>query len=208
MIRTLFAVALAATFGLSLSACQPRSGAATGEQTGGLSLGDPVPEIYDWHFLNHGPSGELTFGDEDFAEGVSLFRLTCAPRSRTVEVSWGYPGEAVLTSGTATGTFRAGQTTQSDHPVFTALRDNGVLAVGLSGADLTLKAKGPGRAGLTAFFDYCERGIEPPAPAVAPVIEPVPVEEGVVEEAVPTEPVDGDAPAEPATPAPVEPPAT
>lgn len=208
MIRILSATAVAATFGLALSACQPGGSVGSAERTAGIAPGEPVPEIYDWRFLTHETSGELNFGDEDFAEGISLFHLRCTPRSRIVEVSWGYPGEAVLTSGTATGTFRADEKTQSDHPVFTALKDNGVLAVGLSGADMTLKTKAPGRAQLAAFFDYCNRGPEI-APQPTPPVVDVPSDEALATEVVPgseTTPVDHAA--EPAATEPAEAPVT
>lgn len=220
MIRTLSAVAIAATFGLSMSACRPTETIEMGERQGGMARGEPVPDIYDWRFLRHDASdsltigvadtshdasrsramGELNFGADDPVEGVSLFRLTCSPQSREVKVSWGYPGEVVLTSGTATGTFRANEQTASNHPVLTALRDNGVLAVGLSGADMTLKARAAGRSALAAFFDYCERGparlvVQVPAPTEVAATVPatddaaLPVdgllEEPVVEPAVP-----------------------
>lgn len=170
MIRSLIAVG----FAMGLGACQPVSGNG-GDATGEAIRvgGDPVPPDYDWHFVAHGGSADLDFGDGDWAEGVSLFHMSCLPDSQRVGTSWDGTGEAVLTSGTATGTFRRDRDAAADHPVFAALRDGNALAVGLDDADLTLTAKDAGRTQIAAFFDYCTTPLppSPPEPVVAPPME-------------------------------------
>ena len=170
MIRTLIAPTLAAALGLLAAACNPTSEKASGVTGGGTAAprGDRMPATYDWHVLIHGGSADLDFGDGDWVEGVSLFHLSCLPGSGQVEMSWGYPENAVLTSRTATGTFEADARAGTDHPVFAALRDSGSIAVGLSGADMTLTAKAAGREEIAAFFDYCETGRQPVQPAETP----------------------------------------
>ena len=162
MIRSLVvAGAVASLAALSLVACQP-SGA--GEPPAGQAApppGDAMPATYDWHFTPHGGTGELDFGDGDWAEGVSVFTLSCLPERKTVEMNWGYEDEAVLTSGTATGTFEPSASVPTDHPVMTALKASGTLAVGLSGADMRLVAKDAGKGEIAAFFDYCDTGKHP-----------------------------------------------
>ena len=159
MIRIVSAAAIA----LSLAACQP-SGRGEAEQAAGqetLPSGDAMPTTYDWHFVAHGGSGDLDFGDGDWAEGVSVFGMSCLPESKTVEMTWGYHEEAVLTSGTATGTFQPGSSTPTDHPVITALKASGAIDVGLSAADMRLVAKDSGKGAIAAFFDYCDTGKDP-----------------------------------------------
>lgn len=166
MIRPLAVSAVVVSLAaLSLVACQPsgEAGQTAGEET--LPSGNAMPATYDWHFMAHGGSGELDFGDGDWAEGVSVFTLTCLPGSKTVEMSWGYEQEAVLTSGTATGTFRPDASTPTDHPVITALKASGAIDVGLSGADMRLVAKDAGKSEIAAFFDYCDTGRQPAPPA-------------------------------------------
>lgn len=162
MIRPLaVAVAAASMAALSLVACQP---SGEGERIAGdasLASEDGVPDTYDWHFTPHGGTGELDFGDGDWAEGVSVFTLSCLPERKTVEMSWGRDEEAVLTSATATGTFRPGVSVPTDHPVMTALKDNGALDVGLNAADMRLVGKEAGKAQIVAFFDYCDTGRNP-----------------------------------------------
>lgn len=161
---------------LALGACQPVADpeGAQGGPAAGVG-GDPVPPEYDWHFVTHGGSADLDFGDGDWAEGVSLFHMGCLPDSRKVSTSWDGAGEAVLTSGTATGTFRRDRDTAADHPVFTALRDGNALAVGLDDADLTLTAKPAGRGQVEAFFDYCTHPLPPPEPVLVPPAEQMPL---------------------------------
>ncbi|CAL1692921.1 hypothetical protein MMB232_03104 [Brevundimonas subvibrioides] len=170
MIRSL----IVAAFGLGLTACQPVSGGGGGEDVARVG-GDTVPATYDWSFVAHGGSADLDFGDGDWAEGVSLFHMSCLPDSQVVRASWDGGSEAVLTSGTATGTFRREVDAAADHPVFAALREGNALAVGMDDADLTLAAKAPGRAQIKAFFDYCTHPLPPPPePVVAAATEPVP----------------------------------
>jgi len=157
MIRTLAATAMLGLY-VGLAGCQPASETEanlTAGRMGETPMGEPIPAAYDWHFLAHGGSGDLDFGDGDWVEGVSLFHASCLPGSGTLTVSWGYPDEAVLTA--ATGTFAADQSVASDHPVFSALRAGGTLAVGLNGADMMLEAKAAGQEQLEAFFAYCAR---------------------------------------------------
>ena len=164
---------------VALTGCRPAAGGRQPVETPGR---DAVPSTYDWHFVAHGGSADLDFGDGDWAEGVSLFHLGCLPDSRRVRASWDGDGEAVLTSGTATGTFHRDTDTAADHPVFTALRDGGTLAVGLDDKDLILTARDPGRAQITGFFAYCTTPLPPqPQPAEdqpPALVEVAPVSEG------------------------------
>jgi len=155
MIRVLIVLVL----GLGLSACQP---SATGDLPTRVPDRSEVPASYDWSFVAHGGSGDLDFGDGDWAEGVSLFHASCLPDSQSVNLSWGESSDAVLTAGTATGTFRANQVVPTDDAVIRALMDTGALAVGLNGEDMVLTGKAAGRAQLAAFLDYCTT---PAAPA-------------------------------------------
>lgn len=168
MIRSLVSVVALPLAVLCVGACQPSGEGARTAGEASLPSGDAMPATYDWRFLAHGGSGELNFGDGDWAEGVSVFTLSCLPRSRSVEASWGYDEEAVLTAGTATGTFQPGVSIPTDHPVIAALRSTGALSVGLSQADMRLVGKADGKAELAAFFDYCDQGREPEAPAPTP----------------------------------------
>lgn len=172
MIRTLTAPTLAA-LGLLTAACSPTGDRTSGAATGAVRYapGERTPASYDWHVAVHGGSATLDFGDGDWVEGVSLFHLSCLAGSDEVEMSWGYPENAVLTSRTATGTFAADARAGLDNPVLTALRSSGSLAVGLSGADLTLTAKAAGQDALTTFFDYCDTGRAPPPVETAAQIE-------------------------------------
>ena len=158
MIRTVSVAVIA----LTLAACQP-SGRGEGEPAGQATLpsADAMPATWDWHFVPHGGSGDLDFGDGDWSEGVSVFGMSCLPESKAVEVTWGYQEEAVLTSGTATDTFQPASRVATDHPVITALKASGAIDVGLSGADMRLVAKDTGKAAIAAFFDYCDKGIDP-----------------------------------------------
>lgn len=174
--RSRFIVPVAASAMLALtSACQPgapeREAAAAGD---GQVFDDAVPADYDWAFTLHGGSGGLQFGDGDWAEGEHLFALSCLPRSRHVEMTWPEGGEAVLTAGTATGTFDHGGRAPTDHPVFTALKTSGVIAVGRGGSNLRLAAERAGRAAVADFFAYCDEGREPrpPEPVREPLAEP------------------------------------
>lgn len=187
MIRTVSVAVIA----LTLAACQP-SGQGEAEPAGRATppSGDALPATWDWHFTPHGGTGELDFGDGDWAEGVSVFGLSCLPESKTVEVTWGYDEEAVLTSGTATETVRPASRVATDHPVITALKASGAIDVGLRGGDMRLVAKDAGKAQIAAFFDYCDKGIDPrysaeaiaaaeaeeaaAATATAPAADPVP----------------------------------
>ncbi len=198
MIRTLSVVAVAMT----LVACQP---SGQGEPTEGPAArlsGEGVPANYDWHFTPHGGTGELDFGDGDWAEGVSVFTLSCLPDSQTVEMTWGYEEDAVLTSGTATGTFRPASRVPTDHPVMAALKSSGAIDVGLSAADMRLVAKDAGKGEIAAFFDYCDTGKNPMYSAEAAIAEDEARAAVAAEVAAQAEPAEGAAPAAEATPAP------
>ncbi|MFC5346081.1 hypothetical protein ACETK8_04650 [Brevundimonas staleyi] len=170
MIRSLaVSAAVMSMAAVSLVACQPTGSETDENATGPVVRGDAMPPTYDWHFLAHGGTGELDFGDGDWAEGVSVFTLTCLPGSKSVEMSWGYEEEAVLTSGTATGTFRPDSSATTDHPVISALKASGTISVGLSQADMRLVGKDLGEAELAAFFDYCDNGRQPAPPVEAAV---------------------------------------
>jgi hypothetical protein len=174
--RTRFVIPVFASAMLTLmSACQP--GAPEGETSAagdGLVFDDAVPADYDWAFTLHGGSGDLQFGDGDWAEGERVFALSCLPRSRQVEMTWPGGGEAVLTAGTATGTFEHAGRAPTDHPVFAALKTSGVISVGRGGSDLRLSAEREGRAAVADFFAYCDEGREPrpPEPVREPPTEP------------------------------------
>ncbi|WP_309629175.1 hypothetical protein [Brevundimonas sp.] len=199
MIRTVSVVAIA----LTLAACQPSGqgeAAPSGQAT--LPSGDAMPATYDWYFTPHGGTGELDFGDGDWAEGISVFGLSCLPETKTVQMNWGREDAAVLTSGTATGTFRPAASVPTDHPVLTALKASGAIDVGLSGADMRLVAKDTGKAEITAFFDYCDKGIHPAytPEAIAAAEAELAAAEAAQGTAAETAPA-AEAPAEPAAPA-------
>lgn len=159
MIRTVSAAAVA----LTLAACQP-SGQGEAEPAAGQAAppsGDALPATYDWYFTPHGGTGELDFGDGDWSEGVRVFTLSCLPETKTVQMNWGQEDAAVLTSGTATGTFQPATSVPTDHPVLTALKASGALDAGLGETAMRLVAKDAGKAEITAFFDYCDKGINP-----------------------------------------------
>lgn len=157
MIRSLVvSAAVAALASASLIACQPSGSTQTG-----VTSGDTIDATYDWHFTPHGGTGELDFGDGDWSEGTSVFTLSCLPETRTVRLSWGQEGEAVLTSATATDTFQSATPVPTGHPVLAALKSSGALNVGRSGTDMRLVGKEAGKAEITAFFDYCDTGKHP-----------------------------------------------
>ncbi len=148
-----------------VSACQPSAPEGEASAAGdGLVFDDAVPADYDWAFTLHGGSGDLQFGDGDWAEGEHLFALSCLPRSRQIEMTWPGGGEAVLTAGTATGTFAHASRAATDHPVFAALKTSGVISLGRGGSDLRLSAEREGRAALADFLAYCDDGREPRPP--------------------------------------------
>ena len=205
MIRSLaVSAAVAALIAVSLTACQPSGEGARTAGEARLPSDDTMPATYDWHFMAHGGSGELDFGDGDWAEGVSVFSLSCLPGSRSVEMNWGFDDEAVLTSGTATGTFRPDASAPTDHPVLSALKASGAIDVGLSAADMRLVAKDAGKGEIAAFFDYCDTGRQPPAPPVEPAAQAEANAAEIAAQAEPPAPAveaapAADAPAAPAT---------
>lgn len=200
MLRPLSAPVLGACL-LALSACNPVDDPARGETVAEAVAGpgDRVPDGYDWHYTLEGGSGDLDFGDGDWAEGKRLISLSCLPNSQEVRLHLGDEPDVVLTAGTATGTFRNDAPVPANHAVFSALRTGESLSVGSDRGDLTLEGTAEGKRELEAFFAYCTTPLAPQAPAATePAPEPQP-------EAAP-EPADTvdepeTVPSEPATPA-------
>lgn len=157
---------------LGLGACQPVGGDATVSPS---VARDAVPTNADWSLTTNEGAADLSFRQDDSTEGAPLFRLGCRLNTQQVRADWQGDGDAVLTSGTATGTFRKRGDTAADHPVFAAFRSGGTLSVGLDDADLTLSAKDEGRARIAAFFDFCTRPLPPP-PEPEPEPAPPPAE--------------------------------
>lgn len=189
-----FAVFAPAGVALLMAACQPTS-PQDGEPGPGAGLGpisDAVPADHDWHLTLHGGSGDLAFGDGDWAEGERLLQLSCLPRSGQAEITWPGEGEAVLTAGTATETVAHASRMSTGHPVMTAFKDTGAITVGRGETDHRLVAQAAGRGELADFFAYCDQGREPRA-----ALEPPPIPEEPVQAEVQT-----------ATPPPIEPQAT
>ena len=199
MVRTLSAIAPVLFLGLSLTACQPSG--RVDETARAQPQGEAMPASYDWHFTPHGGSGDLDFGDGDWAEGVSVFHLSCRPDTRTVAMSWDYQEEAVLTAGTATGTFQPDSSAPTNHPVFAALKASGALNVGLSAADMRLVAKDAGKVQLADFFAYCDQGIHPSYSAAAAAAEDEALAEPAATPAAPGAAAVAEAPAAEAAPA-------
>ncbi|AQR61018.1 hypothetical protein BZG35_04585 [Brevundimonas sp. LM2] len=180
---------------LGLGACRPAAGDAAVSTT---RARDAVPVDADWHFAATGSTAALAFGEDGGDDADRLFRLGCRLNTQRVRADWPGQGDAVLTSGTATGTFRKQGEAAADSPVFTAFRSGGTLSVGLDDADLTLTAKEEGRAQIKAFFAFCTQPLPPPAePEPAPPPEPV--------DAVAPPSDDDDAPEDVTVPGPVAP---
>lgn len=184
--RHALAVFASAGLALWLTACQPTS---PQEAEGGTGAGlgpfsDAVPADHDWHLTLHGGSGDLTFGDGDWAEGEHLLQLSCMPRSGEAEITWPGEGEAVLTAGTATETLAHAGRISTRHPVLAALKDTGAISVGRGETDLRLTAETAGRRELADFFAYCDEGREPgTTPEAPPPSETPPTAEAETEAA-------------------------
>lgn len=153
---------------LALGGCQPVADDPAAPLSGAR---DAVPVDADWRMTTRGGSADLNFSEVDGTEDDRLFHLACRLNTQQVQADWQGQGDAILTSGTATGTFRKAGFNPADHPVFTAFRANGTLSVGRDDADLTLTAHREGRAQIAAFFDFCTRPL-PPKPAPEPVPAP------------------------------------
>jgi len=168
MNRSLFAIA-AAVSALALAACQPASkeeappgsepqpdGVAAPKEPAPAAAAGEIPANFDWHFVAHGGSGDLDFGDGDWAEGASLFHLSCLPNSQNVSISWGNAQPAKLSSGGHTLDLIADDAAGSaTDPVFKSLRASGELQIAQGDTTRTLTAKEPGKKALEAFFAYC-----------------------------------------------------
>lgn len=158
-----FAVASAVTaVVLGLAACQPaaREEAAPAADAGpaaAASAQDPgaIPASYDWAWRAHGGSADLDFGDGDWAEGVSLLHFSCLPNSRKVEVSWGYPKPATLSSGGTSAELQADASVETSAPVIVALRLSGAIDLTLDGSTQSLVGKAAGKKAVEEFFAYC-----------------------------------------------------
>ena len=111
-----------------------------------------VPASYDWHFLAHGGSGDLDFGDGDWAEGDKLLSLSCLPGSGTVELGGGPVG---LRAGGQSISIGDDSRTPVTHPVLQALRSTGNVTVASEGSERNLVAKPDGKRELERFFAYC-----------------------------------------------------
>ena len=114
-----------------------------------------VPASYDWHFLTEGGSGDLDFGDGDWAEGDKLLSLSCLPRSRTVELGG---GPVTLRAGRESLAMSDDASVPLTHPVLLALRASGNVTVVSEGAERNLAAKPAGKRELERFFAYCTSG--------------------------------------------------
>ena len=162
------AVFAAPVLALALAACQPAADkeAPAGSEPQPEPVAAPpapaaeapaaVPASYDWSWRAHGGSADLDFGDGDWAEGVSLFHLSCLPNSQNVSISWGNAEAAKLSSGghelDLAAHDAAGAATD---PVFKALRVSGELSITQASGARTLIGKEPGKKALEAFFAYC-----------------------------------------------------
>ena len=163
MNRSLTAFAAAAA--LALAACQPASTevAPPGSEPQPEPAAAPpaataaeVPANFDWHFVTHGGSGDLSFGDGDWAEGESLVQLSCLPNSQNVSISWGNAEPAKLSSGGHSVDLAARNPAAAPaDPVFKALRASGELTIVQGGASRTLSAKDAGKKAVEDFFAYC-----------------------------------------------------
>jgi hypothetical protein len=122
---------------------------------------EPASAANDWHFMTHGGSADLAFGDGDWAEGVILLQLSCLPNSGTVEMSWNEDGPATLASAGRTATFPARASVPARSPVFVGLRSTGAMNATIGGEQLALTGSAAGKTEIEKFFAYCTT----PAPA-------------------------------------------
>jgi len=152
----MFRPLLVAALVIAAAACKPASAPA---QTADAA---PPPEpveistIYDWNWRAHGGSADLDFGDGDWAEGVSLFHLSCLPNSQNLLVSWGNTDKATLSAGGESVELsgpeaRAG----TGDPVFRALRAEGVITITQAASARRLVGKAAGKQAVEEFFAWC-----------------------------------------------------
>lgn len=157
MIRTCLTLAAVA----ALAACQPAAekaapaGTAAAPAATSADGAQQIPAGYDWAWRAHGGSADLDFGDGDWAEGVSLLHFSCLPNSQKVEVSWGYPTPATLTSNGATAALQADASVETSAPVMAALRATGRVDLTMDGYTQSFVGKAPGRKAVDEFFAYC-----------------------------------------------------
>jgi hypothetical protein len=111
-----------------------------------------IPAAYDWSFLAHGGSGELWFGDDDWAEGEKRISLSCLPKSNQVEISAGSAPRVVLSSGGHQQSYNANAPVPLGNLVLAALRKSGRITI--AGAN-ELSAKPRGAKEVERFFTYC-----------------------------------------------------
>lgn len=117
-----------------------------------------VPASYDWHFLTHGGSGDLDFGDGDWAEGVKLLSFSCLPASGKADLA--VIGGVTLRAGGETLTLAENASTPLTHPVLAAFRSSGEIILVDGSSERRLTAKADGRREVERFFTYCATGRE------------------------------------------------
>jgi hypothetical protein len=116
----------------------------------------PPSAPHDWHFVAHGGSADLDFGDGDWAEGASDFHLSCLPNSQKVEVSWqGWPDPSLFGASGAEATWHANDTIATDDPVLKAFRATGSIRRGSRDMQSTMQGSAAGKAEVEKFFAYC-----------------------------------------------------
>ncbi len=160
----LFTVA-AAGLCLVLPACKPVAGADTTVEApqstpASTPAGAIAPAAYDWFFVAHGGSGDLTFGDGDWAEGQSLLSMSCLPGSRRATLSDGAATQVTLAAGDQTATVtdsegEPGIETSTTAPVMAAFRATRSLTLTTPAGPQVLAAKAEGATAVEEFFTYC-----------------------------------------------------
>lgn len=112
-----------------------------------------VPAGFDWAFLTHGGSGDLWFGDGNWADGENLLGFSCLPDSGEISLS----GERPLSvrAGGQAAMLQPDNPVPTSHPVLQALRSSGSLVMVEGGSERVLAAKVEGRQALSDFFRYC-----------------------------------------------------
>ncbi len=124
------------------------------------SAGTVAPAAFDWGFYAHGGSGDLTFGDGDWAEGASLLSMSCLPGSGRVSVSGEFADQVTLTAGDVTATVGdsggpLGIAIPTAAPVMAAFRQTRSLSLATPAGPQLMAAKPEGGAAVEAFFVYC-----------------------------------------------------
>ena len=109
----------------------------------------------DWHFMTHGGSADLQYGDGDWAEGNSLFNMSCLPNSKTVEISLPNDGKATLMAGGQSTEIEADSSTSTDNAALKAFRASGALDVAQGGPFEHYNGQAAGKAEVEKFFAYC-----------------------------------------------------